>query len=318
MMRSRLTLSVLATTALLLVLGAQPAGAKQTPKKSGVSDLKVTPATPSVTDTLRVSFIAGKIARNERYDVSLVLTSSRSEACITSRSVRIRGQVRRGRRISVEFSPVGGGGNGRFCEGPARVLVRRANVEQRFVLAASRTVQVAPGLDDPGVPNDTPVRVDVLDGSSLLVQAPGRPDRSLPVGGVLRGVLPGKFKPHTDLEPKSLTGQLWLRTVSPDALCAGSLYASELGVPPSAPASMMLRTSGEASMALTLGVAPAALAGCASPPPGTTPLALSGKIGAQGLVRLGLSGSVTGVPISDGVTATVTMNLLVRLDLSGS
>ena len=80
---------------------------------------------------------------------------------------------------------------------------------------------------------------------------------------------------------------------------------------------MSLKASGDASLSLTLGVSPPALAGCANPPAGTTPLTLTGKAGPTGLVRLALSGSGGTVTVADGVTATVTANLFVRVDLSG-
>jgi hypothetical protein len=319
MLRARPTLTALVTALLLLALTAPQALAKQDARKGATAlGLTVSPAQPTTTDSLNVSFTAGKLARDQRYDVSLSIGASSSN-CIATQSIRVKGIRRPGRRVAVVLSPIGvsTSGSARYCPGRATVVVSRVNVDAKAVTLAKRTVTVAAD-DDPGVKTpDTPVRVDLLDGSALLVQAPGRPDRTLPLGGVLRGVIPGKFKPNTDIELRSLAGTLWLRTLTPDALCAGSSYATELGVPASAPATLALKKVGDASLALTVAVAPTALAGCASPPAGTTPLAFSGKVGPLGLTRLGLSAAPAAVTIADGVTATVTATLFVRVDLSG-
>ena len=50
---------------------------------------------------------------------------------------------------------------------------------------------------------------------------------------------------------------------------------------------------------------------------GAETLTLTGHVTPVGLLKLPLSGSVTGVPIATGVTATVTVNLLLNVDLSG-
>ncbi len=322
-LRSRATLGVLLIGCLLLSIGTAPAHAKGDPRKRGtVRDLAVTPKKPATTDTLHVSFTAGRLRPNERYEVGLSGVGG-DNSCVANRSVRVRGVPRSGRRVEVDLSPVGSGGNGRFCPGRATMVIARVDVEQRIVLLASRAVTLTRdprdplGLYGPQPVLDTPVSVDVLDGSSFLVQANGRPDRTLPVGGRLRGVLPGTFKPNSDLGITSLSGPLFLRSIVPDPLCAGASYTSELGVAPGAAGPMTLKASGGVTFPLTLTVAPQALAGCGAPPAGTTPLSLSGRVGPAGLVSLALTGSVTGVPIADGVTATVTANLLVKIDLSG-
>ena len=216
------------------------------------------PEKPLVSDGLQVSFTAGKLASGERYDVSISIpyTGDGEKGCRYTQSVRVRGARKPGRRVSVSLVPkaFSSFGTGRFCEGRATLRLSRVDVDDRAVVLAKRAFNLTP--DNPGVqePVSTPVRMDILDGSALVVQAPGRPDRTLPVGGVLHGAIPGKFRPSTDIQVTNLTGPIWLRSVTPDPLCAGATYASELGL--SAPATISLKASGESEMPLTLGVSP--------------------------------------------------------------
>ena len=46
-------------------------------------------------------------------------------------------------------------------------------------------------------------------------------------------------------------------------------------------------------------------------------MTVSGKVGPKGLVEFPISGTVAGVPIAPDVVGTVTMNLVVKIDLSG-
>ena len=182
---------------------------------------------------------------------------------------------------------------------------------------ARRLIRIAKDAAYPEPPG-TSVKVTVLDGSTVTVQAPGRPDRMLPVGGSIRGLLPGRFRPNTDINIDSMTGKLLLSAISPDSLCAGGVYKLEFGLAQGGPSKMVLQASGNSTLLLELLADPASVAGCAAPAaPGKTSVTLTGKVGPEGLVRHAISGAVAGVQIAPGVTATVTLNLLVNVDLSG-
>ena len=63
---------------------------------------------------------------------------------------------------------------------------------------------------------------------------------------------------------------------------------------------------------------PASLAGCNEPSaPGRTALTLTGKVGEGGLTRLAVSGTLSGATLAPGVTADLTVNLFLNVDLSG-
>ena len=158
----------------------------------------------------------------------------------------------------------------RFCAGLARVTIGRVDPDGNLKLLASRRVRIAKDAAYPE-PLGTPARIEVLAGSSLLVQAPGRPDRTLAVGGLLRGYIPGMFKPNTDVSIKLETGSLTLDTISPDPLCSGGSYKLNFGIDASGPSNLVLQASGSGVLTLELLADPLSLAGCSAPAtPGKT------------------------------------------------
>jgi hypothetical protein len=175
-------------------------------------------------------------------------------------------------------------------------------------------------VEDKGYPAPlgTPAKITVLDGSSITVQATGRPDRTFAVGGLVRGAIPGLFRPNTDINVGSMVGGLFLRTLQTDTICGGT-FATELPLTPKGGSSnLVLKASGEGIWTLALAVDALSLAGCAAPAaPATTTLTLTGKVTPDGLVKFPLTGSVTGVLVASAVTGTVTVSLLVNVDLSG-
>lgn len=157
--------------------------------------------------------------------------------------------------------------------------------------------------------------MSVLGESSVTVTAPGRPDRTAPLAGSLRGTIPAMIKPGTDPVIGGLTGALWAPRVAPDPLCAGERYAPEWPTAASpAASSLTLRQDGTATLSLAVAVDPLSIAGCATPAaPGSTTLTLNGRSGDGGLGHLVLDGSVGGIPIAAGVTGTAAVHLVVAV-----
>lgn len=331
MVRIRSGILAALIAALSLLVAAVPAQAKG-PGPGGVKDLRITPKRPQATDTIVVSFRAGKIARDERYVVDLVGPPAAATigpaVCSGGYRVRVRGVTRPGRRIRVELNPndsrgwpVGTSqpGAGRFCPGEARVGIGRVSPDDDLAVAGTRKVSVVPDAGFPP-PLGTPVKVSVLDGSAITVRATGRPDRTMALGGLVRGAIPGVFRPNTDVPVGTMVGGLFLKTLQTDAICGGGTFATELPLTPKGgPSNMLLKASGEAIWTVQFAADPLSLAGCAAPAsPAPVTVTLSGKVTSDGLLRLPLTGSVPNVPIATGVTATVTFNLLVNVDLSGT
>ena len=313
---------------LVLLLAAAPAAqAKRPPAPWKVSDIRVTPKRPQVTGEVTVSFTAGRLRPDQRYDVRLQAPGPTTDFCNAGYSVRIKGRKRPGSRVTVVFTPGDSRawdgfavrpGLGRFCAGDAMVWIGRADAGNTLTLAGSRHVTLTPDRDYPKAP-DVPVKVAVLDGSALAVKAAGRPDRSMPVAGELRGVIPGVFRPNTDIQVVSLTGALRVSSLRIDPLCAGTgPFTTEFPVVPGGPSNLLLKASGEGTLTVALAADRLSLAGCAAPAtPSPTTLVLTGKVNADGLLKFPISGAVTGVPIADGVTADVTVGLVLNVDLSG-
>ena len=288
------------------------------------------PKHPTATDSLTVSFLAGKIRRDQRYEVTFSGAENPSGypgVCTNGYAARSRGVVRRGQRVCVTLDPLDRRG---WPVGPiarAAPLLpddradhhqphrRRGSPEHR----RDTQLQDRPGQGVPGVqePPGVPVKVTVLDGSNITVQATGRPDRTFGVGGIVRGEIPGRFNPNTDISVVSMAGDFFLRTFQADAICAGTV-TTYLPLTTGGPSNLVLKASGDGIWTLALAVDPLSLAGCPAPAaPATTTVTLTGHVTPVGLLKLPLSGSVTGVPIATGVTATVTVNLLLNVDLSG-
>ena len=143
-------------------------------------------------------------------------------------------------------------------------------------------------------PSPTNVAVTVLDGSTVTIRAAGRMDRTLPMSGALRGQARGRYDPSQDLEIGTIRGALWLRSVQPDPICAGTAYQAEMPVAQGGASGMLLTTRNDVPIALTLELAadPISLAGCATPiGGGMTRMSLTGARDANGLGALPLSGT---------------------------
>jgi len=328
------TALIMGLAALLASMCTSPAFATPTAKKKGgATQLTVSPKKPKATDGLNVAFRAGKLPRDERYLLSFESQGAGTNAlCTASYQVLVVGRKRPRQLVELTLYPnqvLATSGTAhffnaaetpsarRFCAGATSIGISRIDPDGKVNFIASRHLRIAKDSRYPE-PDGTPVRIGLLDGSSIKVEAPGRPDRELSVTGTLRGVLPALFRPNTDIDVASMTGAMYLTSISPDALCAGSTYKVELGLAQGGPSKMRLEASGNSVLSLELLADPLSLAGCAAPAaPARSTLTLSGRVGPDGLLRLPLSGTIKDVQIAPGLQATVTLNLLVNVDLSG-
>jgi len=326
---------IVGLAASIAVMCTSPAlAAPPAKKKSGTTQLTVSPRKPKATDGLSIAFRAGKLRRDERYLVNFESQGAGTNVqCTGSYQVLVIGRKRPRQLVELTLYPnqvLATSGTAhffnaaetpsarRFCAGATSIWISRIDPDGKVNFIASRHVRIARDARYPE-PTGTPVKIGLLEGSSIKVEAPGRPDRTLSVTGTLHGVIPSTFTPNTNIDISSMTGAMYLTSISPDALCAGPTYRVELGLAQGGPSKMLLEASGNSVLSLELLADPLSLAGCAAPAaPGKSTLTLAGRVNPpDGLIRLPLSGTIKDVQIAAGLPATVTLNLLVKVDLSG-
>jgi hypothetical protein len=211
-------------------------------------------------------------------------------------------------------------GTPQWCPGSALVTILRLGPGSLYssVLTGARiTVGLAPGETRPAERPGVPVKVTVLPGSTITATADGRPDRSSPVTGTLRGEIPGRFKPNTNITVGKWSGALAPTSLAADPLCPGVSAPASADIV--AASNMVLFASGVAQFDLTLNTGASQLFGCgpAGAPTGTTTFPLTGKVGPVGLLGLPLTGSVTGIALPGGSQGGLAVSLVVNVDLSG-
>ena len=213
-------------------------------------------------------------------------------------------------------------GSPTWCPGSMLVKIIRvgpAKIRSGPIAGARVTVVLGRGETQPKERQGPggPTRGELLQGSTITASAPGRPDRSSPVTGILRGEIPGRFKPNTDVEPILTTGGITPTALAPDPLCPDTPAPSTFGI--GAPSTMTLFANGNARLDLVLSGGASQLFGCgpAGPLAGTTTLQLTGRVTPLGLLKLPLNGVVSGIPLPGGSSGGLAANLLVNVDLSG-
>lgn len=292
--------------------------------------LKIAPAKPTLKTPITVSFKAPKAPKGDVvWSVELQLSGSARLAC-TASLLKKSARARSGRTVSFTFRPRTGNvpelGDGVWCPGKGRVIVTR-NVPGRngTVTVARRDVvfTLGPGETQPGE-SYVPVKISVLGGSTLAATAAGRPDRSAQLTGVLRGRIPGYFKPNTDVDVQGISGSLTPLTASlaqatfpPDPLCPDTKPPGTFDVV--SPSHLLLKASGEAVFDFIVNGGASQLFGCgpAGALTGTTTLPLSGKVGPKGLLELGVAGNVGGIALPAGSQGGLATSLVMNVDLSG-
>ena len=285
---------------------------------------QLAPAAPTRETPITVTWKARPAKKGTRYVALMIVRGSYGDGfdCVSYVESPLR-PTRRGYagvlRPTVDRNI---GASTQWCPGAALVTISRFGPGKlrSAVLAGARTsIVLGAGEQQPSELQVPAVRVKmtVLPGSTITASAPGRPDRSSPVGGVVRGFIPGRFKPNTDVGISYTTGGLAPSAFAPDPLCPGTPAPATFDI--AAGSQQTLFASGDQSMTLVLNGAASQLFGCgpAGPLSGTTTIPLSGHVGPRGLLELSIAGSVGGIPLPGGSTGGLAANLLVSVDLSG-
>lgn len=319
----------LAVVAMITTLSLVPA-AQAARDPLGTLPVRVQPVKPKTTDTLTVTFRAVRLKPDERYEVEFGTYDNTS--CTPGYRVRLRRQ-RPGRPVRVTLSPNPALATGRlvdenrppngfnvasktrFCAGGTELRVTAVDADGKVRPVGHRMIGIA---KDPGYPplTDTPARILLLPGSSVVVRRAGHADRTLALAGQLRGTIAGQIQLGSDIAIAQVSGDLSFPVLEPDVQCSGPRYRTSFA--PWREASLVMRQSGDVTFTLPLDLDPASLAGCNEPSaPGRTALTLTGKVGDGGLSKLAVSGTLPGVTLAPGVTGDVTVSLLLNVDLSG-
>jgi hypothetical protein len=281
---------------------------------------QLAPAAPHRTTPITVTWKAKKPKRGTRYTASLSVRNPSGLICSDYGNSVVLHATRNGFRGTVK-PPVAATGRPRqWCPGSALVTIRRAgpgNLVSNVLAGARVTITIGPGETAPSEPPRWQPKVTLLPGSTLTATAAGRPDRSTPLTGTVRGLIPGRFKPNTDIEITNSTGIVTPTAFAADPLCPGENPLATIDTV--APSKMVLFASGVATFDLTLNASASQAFGCgpSGAPAGTITFPLTGKAGPKGLLELGLTGAVTGVPLPGGSTGGLAANLIVNVDLSG-
>lgn len=294
----------------------------------------VTPATASTASPITATWkVDRRLKRRETFGFEINVVPAGSDGapaagygCATSARVAPR-VVQKGRVLRAVFRPGAGlSSYERFptwCPGTARILLFRYYTEpglgigstQRFLGLRTIPVAVVPGETVPLTP--TQAQITLLPGSTITASAPGRPDRSTPVTGVLRGALNGPFTPNRDIAAGGFRGSVSFASFAPDPLCPGT--APPLVTDAIGGSRLDVLTGGEVRLSLNLNGAASQLFGCgpAGGLVGATTLALNGSVGPSGLIRQSLTGGAPGIVLPGGTQGGLAADLLVKIDLPG-
>lgn len=239
--------------------------------------------------------------------------------CVDYAEVLLRA-TRRGFAGTLKPTSVNANLSRRWCPGSALVMIIRVGpgaVQSGPIAGARVTVALGPGETQPGELPGVPTVVRLLEGSTITASAPGRPDRSSAVTGTLRGEIPGRFQPNTDVTPLLTSGGLTTTAFAADPLCPDATPPPTFGL--GGTSGLTHFASGDARLDLVLAGTASQLFGCgpAGPLTGTTTMTLTGHVTPLGLLKLPLNGVVPGIPLPGGTTGGLAANLLVNVDLSG-
>jgi hypothetical protein len=310
---------IVGLSAALAALAVAPASAVA----ARSSKPQLAPAAPHRTTPITVTWKAKKPKRGTRYTASLSIRNPSGRTCVDVRHSVVLHATRNGFEGTLKGPPAAPPWSRprQWCTGSALVTIRRAgpgNLVSNVLAGARVTITVGPGETAPREqPLGVPTKVILLPGSTLTATAAGRPDRSTPLTGTVRGLIPGRFKPNTDIEITNSTGVVTPTAFAADPLCPGENPLASIDTV--APSKMVLFASGAATFDLTLNASASQVFGCgpSGAPAGTTTLPLSGNVGPKGLLELTLNGAITDVPLPGGSTGGLAANLIVNVDLSG-
>jgi len=304
-------------------------------------NFSVTPTTASTSSAITATWKVDRgLKRGQRFGFELYMFAANTTGdgsadfagynCATHFSTRGR-VVRRGRTLRLTLRP-GVGLHERlgydrvwhtWCPGTAHLQLVRYPIADDWStteILGQRTLPVtlAPGETIPF--DQRSVKVSLLAGSTITATAAGRPDRSTPVTGVLRGSLEAPIAPVTrqDVHVAGLAGALKPASFTPDPLCPDTSPPARFDVSGSR---LDASVKGPVTFALNLGGAPSQIFGCGPPGAlnGTTSLKLTGTYDPRGtgLGSMALTGSTPGFALPDGTQGGLAANLVVNVDLSG-
>jgi len=206
-----------------------------------------------------------------------------------------------------------------WCPGTATLRVERYGPGALFTTGfARRAIRLVRGRGE-AIPPPIPaheVSFTMLAGSTLTAWAPGRPDRSTPVTGVLLGRFRQGVPDPRVITNSTITGTLALPSLAADPLCPGSAPPTSLDVDGSSV--MVSRAETGNNLTLVLRGQPTQLIGCGPPGglTGTTTLTVSAPATAP-LSRMPMVGVVGGLTLPGGTQGGLTANLIVNYDITG-
>lgn len=331
---ARVSVAAAAAACALAVVPVAQAGVPRTP-------FNVTPATASTSSPITASWkVDRRLKRGESFGFELSIVPAGTDGttwgdfhgynCTTNFTMRGR-VVRKGGTLRVTFRPGGGRHKGialeeswpTWCPGTARIQLVRYPFEDNTSISRMLGLRKVPITLAPGetIPFPQPaVKVTLLAGSTITATAAGRPDRSTPVTGVLRGILDVPIAPvtHQDVKVSGLAGALKPASFAPDPLCPGTTPPATFDVSGSR---LDAAVRGPVTFALNLNGAPSQIFGCGPPGAlaGTTSLKLTGTydLRTTGLGSMTLAGSAPGFALPDGTQGGLAASLVVNVDLSG-
>lgn len=283
------------------------------------SSLRVAPAAPTLKTPITVTWRADrKLPAGFTYHAEVKIDGGGTLACASyARSARRRAAL--GRTFTTTLKPPAANGGRQWCPGTATISVQILSArggKPNAVARTTRTIRIGKGETRPAKAF-VPAKITVLGGSAMTVTAAGHADRSSPLTGTLRGRIPGRFKPNTDVPVRAFSGALQPTALAADPLCPGTTPAAMFNA--ASVSKMTLFANGDARLDLVLNGSASQLIGCgpAGPLAGTTTIPLTGVVGPKGLLHLQISGSTNGIALPGGAQGTLAITLQVNVDLSG-
>jgi hypothetical protein len=316
---------VLPATALLTLLAgaAGPAGALAGSAAAAKAEVvRFSPAAPLSSQRFTARWRSVKArTRGRTYRAELRVTAPDGSLCTTERTLAIRRGWNAGDTLTFRLRPDDRtlGAESLWCPGRATFRVISTRPGTRAVTHVTKRVRIRADPANP-VPKGVPLDAELLDGSLLTVQVPGRPDRTSTLSGRLSGFVRGAGDVGADVAFELNAGEVMIDGLAPDPLCTASgRDAGDRIEPASSGSKGRLARDGAFTMTLTIDEAPIGLTGCQGPagPLQRRAIALSGRGPADGgLTRVEASGAVEGVAYADGTQARVRLTLVLAFDLA--
>lgn len=289
--------------------------------------MSVSPAKPvSTTPGIVLSFPADrKLSKRSRYVGTLSVDAPPPLRRCAAGTLQAQSQkgVKKGATVKLRYIPTDRWSTGRWCPGTVKLLLEVVTTDnvgtetnKAVKVAVTATIKQASGVPEPLVVY-TPARLTLLDPSTMTISAPGHADRSINLTGKLAARKPGKLILNQDYDFTVVSGSISAPAPAADPLCTPDPDPWPNSFAPQPDVSTaLLRVNGTASYSYVLPIDAARLTGCRGHGSGpTTTVDLTGKLDSHKLSRLPLSATVTGITLVDGTAATVTFNVLVKVEI---